>query len=941
MRYLRLIILFLFASKFVYPQHAVDPNYVFALHDEIVDNGRYKQCSDTVNTVSLPFGIVKEIGATKYIIAIDSVSFFPSTTYLRAYMAMEFPQSGERIAFAAQHVQFNPKGVAVSSFSRLLLVSKHVISIGPRVKLVIEPDGKNFVEWDCNGYKGVNLNGYFEFSNSMLMPDSASASDSVVRASFNIYTQDLHNFIAQVSISPFTVKGLKDFSFSVLDATVDMSELINAPGMAFPADYTNKAPSDINEWTGFFLKQVKVKLPPELSKGDNRIEIYAANLLIDNAGVSGVFGANNILSITEGNMSGWGFSVDNLSVGIVANKLNGGSMYGSVLLPIANQQHPMKYNASIMYNASASKADYVFSITPGTNISVPAFSATMDIYNTSVITVGRVNGRFKPSAVLNGKITIAHETAKLKGISFEQLVIVNEKPYITNAVFALVSSGDSVSENHVSKYPVSLNNFLFFVSETSPSISFDAAFNFMSKEDKGFAAVSTIRIIARVDDTQGGSKLSYDRIVIGSVALNSRTNFYQLSGIVNFNREDPVYGNGFFGSITMQFDKFINSPVTVTACFGNKDDYKYWFADAAVPIKFSIGSGLSVYRLKGGLRYHMNQSTGSQMAALLNSPSFNSPLLYVPDKNSGIAFVAGVTLAPTANDKTFNGDVAFEITFNSSGGLNTINFSGDIFSMISIDDRLVKSPASIPIIAVMRMTYDHTNSSFHALLNALINTNGIKGTGQCIVHFDPEIKYMCIGKPSARITVSLANTISMQSYFMMGNRLEPMPPPPALVAKIVGSSGIDKLRDESILTTGKGFVFGASFNSSIVKEKKVLDYTAYGKFAVTVGFDMMILDYGGSALCSNSGIKPGINGWYSTGQVYAAMQGAVGISGEAAKQKFNITILSGEVAALLYAQLPKPYYFEGRVGCSYEILSLIRGNFDFDFSLGEYCNVVN
>ncbi len=335
---LRILFLAVFTFHFnllLFSQADITPEYVFSLNDKVVGENRFADCVDKDVPGALPFGIVREIGTTKYIIAIDSASFYPAATSLRAFMAVDFPGSSERIAFAAQNIRFNPKGVESGNYSRLLLVSKHKISLGPKIKMIIEPNGKNYVEWDCNGYKAINLSGYFEFNSSMLIPDEEVSSDSVVRASFDIYTQDIHNFIAQVSISPFKIKGLNDFSFSVIDATVDMSELVNAPGMAFPAGYTNSSSNNIQSWTGFFIKQLKVKLPKELSKSGSRMEAYAENFLIDNVGVSGNFGMNNLFSVDEGNMNGWGFSVDNLNISIVANKLNGGGMAGSIVLPIA------------------------------------------------------------------------------------------------------------------------------------------------------------------------------------------------------------------------------------------------------------------------------------------------------------------------------------------------------------------------------------------------------------------------------------------------------------------------------------------------------------------------------------------------------------------------------------------------------------------------------
>jgi hypothetical protein len=56
---------------------------------------------------------------------------------------------------------------------------------------------------------------------------------------------------------------------------------------------------------------------------------------------------------------------------------------------------------------------------------------------------------------------------------------------------------------------------------------------------------------------------------------------------------------------------------------------------------------------------------------------------------------------------------------------------------------------------------------------------------------------------------------------------------------------------------------------------------------------------------------------------------------------FDITILSGTVAALLYAQIPHPSYLAGSLACHYDILGKVQGNFDFNFALGNQCTVVN
>ena len=50
------------------------------------------------SNVSLPFGIIKQIGATRYTIAIDSIKFLPQGAYFSAFAAIDFPGTLKKLA---------------------------------------------------------------------------------------------------------------------------------------------------------------------------------------------------------------------------------------------------------------------------------------------------------------------------------------------------------------------------------------------------------------------------------------------------------------------------------------------------------------------------------------------------------------------------------------------------------------------------------------------------------------------------------------------------------------------------------------------------------------------------------------------------------------------------------------------------------------------------
>ena len=301
------------------------------------------------SNVSLPFGIIKQIGAVRYTIAIDSMKFLPAGAYFSAFAAFDFPGTTNKLAFRGSNIKFNPKGVVEGDQAKLYLASDHLISINSTVSLKLLGNGQNYVVWDCGGFKSINLVGHFVFKKDKLLPDPSQTNEKEVTAAFSISTTDLHDFIASVNITPFTIKDLSGWSFKVTNAIVDMSELKNSNSMMFPAGYLNDNPNVLSPqmWTGFYLQALKVKLPREISRMGERTEIEVNNLLIDKMGVTGNFQLNNTVKFNEGSMSGWSFSVEEIGAGFVCNQLSSGHLKGRVNIPIMDSTQSLQYNANI------------------------------------------------------------------------------------------------------------------------------------------------------------------------------------------------------------------------------------------------------------------------------------------------------------------------------------------------------------------------------------------------------------------------------------------------------------------------------------------------------------------------------------------------------------------------------------------------------------------
>ncbi|MFM8911383.1 MAG: hypothetical protein ACKOE6_00500, partial [Flammeovirgaceae bacterium] len=144
-------------------------------------------------------------------------------------------------------------------------------------------------------------------------------------------------------------------------------------------------------------------------------------------------------------------------------------------------------------------------------------------------------------------------------------------------------------------------------------------------------------------------------------------------------------------------------------------------------------------------------------------------------------------------------------------------------------------------------------------------------------------------------------------------------------------------KDLNEIGTGGGFAFGASFGFDTGKLSFLV---FYARFAAGAGFDIMLKNYG-DVRCEGSSDRIGVNGWYANGQVYAYIEGAIGISVDLFLVSGDFEILSIGAAAILQAQFPNPFWMQGTVGGRFSILGgLVSGNCSFQVTLGNKCKLV-
>ncbi len=130
---------------------------------------------------------------------------------------------------------------------------------------------------------------------------------------------------------------------------------------------------------------------------------------------------------------------------------------------------------------------------------------------------------------------------------------------------------------------------------------------------------------------------------------------------------------------------------------------------------------------------------------------------------------------------------------------------------------------------------------------------------------------------------------------------------------------------------GGGFCLGATFHSSV-------EYYAFLYFSgsVDLGFDVALLDVKGKGCPGHSQL--GKNNFYAMGQIYAALQCAVGLKINLGFWKGNFTLFKSGVGALLQGGGPNPSYAYGLLRFKVNMLNgLLKFSTSVDFKVGDVC----
>lgn len=948
--------------------------------------------------VSLPVGVKRTISNNEVVIAIDKVKFRKDYTEFSAFVRITTSlksKGGEDVVlfFGANGLKITNEGSIIGEANVSLLQDIEIpFNKNASITLKGHYDGgnsnsKTYVSLDCNGFKELGIDADVVFSKKMIR--GFNAKDSTVRANFRTVVGSFNDIVANITLPRFEIVGLDGFEFEVNNVSLDFSDLRNDPSVSYPSGYVQNymIPGNENLWRGVYARNISVTLPQQFaSKGNaKRTSFQAENMLIDENGITGLFSANNILSFGDGDASGWSFSVEGFKMELEANRIKGAGFDGQIGLPFKTGDKTTKLDYTAFIGAGNK---YVMKVQPADTLDFSIFNAKAQILPNSYILMNLDNGRFKPEAMLHGSMSISTKgdnnsdiDTHIPSLEFRSLHLTTDAPYINVEYFGYKG------EVSFGSFPVSLRDIELKTTNGNAVLSAGVD---VTLADDMFSGQTKLALLSSLKGDGGSKYWHFDGVRVDEIGIEATiAEIIKLKGKVGWRRDDPVYGNGFYGDLNMNInlaaDKSLG--VGVSGCFGIIDGMRYWYVDGSVILP-PPGIGVGVVGIRGfagAVAYRMTPSGGGGYSG---TGSF-AKTTYTPDKDASLSLKAAVKL--TMGDIA-NGEASFEIAFSNSGGLSYVGFYGyaEVATKIKMpgldklneaynkvienekkfltkhsNSKIIKQfkpneaakelypmpkELQIGIYGSLGIQYDFKNRSLHANSEIYISTplNIITGDGQngkagwFTLHVDPSDWYFHMGRPDDRIglKVGIAGLyVRSDGYIMTGSHIPDMPAPPKQVADILGMD-LSKLtlnRNIESLSTGKGFALGFDFEMDTGNINFLI---LYARFMAGLGFDLMFKDYG-QMQCAETGSQIGLNGWFAQGQAYVYLQGELGVNINLGFIKRRIPVIKGGAAALLQAMFPNPSAFNGYLGVYVDLLGgLVKGNLRLKLEIGDKCTPV-
>lgn len=944
------------------------------INQKVTENARrVSMLTGNESPVGLPISL--DNSAFNFVLA--GVVFKPTEAFIHTVIGIPVPESiaGELLHFHKSKMGIRPNGFCNDVDMKISLATDQNISADQSGTILRIKGGNNgsFIDFDCNGVKGIQVKGEMEFPETKLKRvQNGNVVPGKVIAIFETYASDFNDWIienATLQPATFTTPSANGFIFTASNLVFDHSTKKNANGFSIHNQHPQK---NQNTWTGLFIKNIGVQFPEGFFKENNQpLKLDLNNVVIDKTGFWGLFDANNVLN--DGSIGGWKFNIQQFGLDIRASQISGGSLKGGIELPISEKS--LNFDCAI--SAGNEGANFDFAIAPGP-IDMNLWLANLQLDGNSYIGIEKTGGKFLPKATLSGQLSLGWtKNQQFSGnkpsvkdfnfpdLEFHNLVIeTNPNNYIPSIKSIQVPLDNLLGkQGGIAGFPITASDLKLNLGQNLIGLGFTLGLR-LDNQENGIGGSGSFTINGKINNNK---KFVFDGIQFNGLTIEADMGFAYLNGGVQLFQDHVEYGDGFLGWIDAGI-KPISLNLSLVLQAGKKDDYRYWMFDASLKVPspgIVISPGFSLYGLMGGGYNNMSRQPKydePDITQVQNVKKENNPPQagvtpsgdkYVPTKGFK-GFKAGIIFGISGSEQAFSGDVTFGIDLGNKLNVLKVYFDGNGYVMAPLDNRdgaAIKGSAYVEI--VPKQEDDPNTPSFLAEIDVDVNVASIvKVKVPISMYFSPQDWYVYMGswdqtippesyEPSQDpkriqldINIPVINIgVNFNAYFMIGTTLPPnLPPLPKKVREFFPNAPSPSMVSQTSAKSGLGFATGAGLGLTANLEFFIL----YADIDFIMGFDGLIRKYQNPDCGNKNSI--GINNWYATGQAYGYLSVDGGLMLNLWVWKGKASILKFTTGALLQLQGPNPTWIAGNFKFEGEVLGgLIKVNTSFYAEVGEKC----
>jgi len=611
---------------------------------------------DGDNLLNVPFGFDGNFSEFYYQIGFDNIQLFTDYAELDVVAALHHPKLKDTLYFAGANLKYNNRSGFVGD-AMLALVQDFPIEVNQGKTAIVfrgyrpQQDAGTFLRFSCEGIEEISFGLSVAFNPEVIVP--VDSSQKFVQAFTQFQYRPSSGFmIDDLSITPFYFKKYKDFAFSLDNLALDLDETNTS--VSYINQYFNEVSAaggspgvSYNEWTGFYCSSFKLMIGGGyMAKNSGEpIILSGENIVIDDLGFSSLLSVAkpNMVALNDGNMGGWSFSMDSVSLKVLANELKGFGFAGLIHIPVLDDKKdtppelpkPGDESAEIqakpaacvaysaMINLDSSHLELNVKMVGDEDLTIPMFVADLTLTEGSHIYV-KTGDNFTIKTHLNGNVSFngmlsgGNSSVKSPAFSFDGLMVSNRAGFFgvkgfypgpnTSAnlgIFKLTFGKVSITDHK----PQEFNQQVKKLRLEDLSLEFGAL-----SDGDALTISSTIEFFFQVKPSGNkqkwvGKGLRIEKFEFEGVLPGTD----KVMGSLAFYYDHPTYKDGFAGKGYVKF-KAVPLEIDMACMFGNTGDegYKYSYVD--VSAKFGgTGDGgtnnaaFKVYSMVGGYYKNMRR----------------------------------------------------------------------------------------------------------------------------------------------------------------------------------------------------------------------------------------------------------------------------------------------------------------------------------------------